>query len=210
MAAEWAGFETVGQCEFGDYPTKVLEKHWPDVPRWRDVRDVTAESIREKCAEEITLLSGGFPCQPHSLAGERRASSDDRDLWGELARIIGKLSQDGFWVKTYQGYCQVSLDGSLEKFSETWPRWGIASDGEVFEPHGLEPCIDESEYLLLPTLMAAESKGTSRKRYNGSPLAHYNRVAERIRTGLNCPTYLNPNYGEVLMGFPVGWTDLNA
>ena len=35
LAAEWAGFETVGQCEFADYPTKVLEKHWPDVPRWR-------------------------------------------------------------------------------------------------------------------------------------------------------------------------------
>ena len=36
LAAEWAGFTTVGQCEFADYPTKVLEKHWPDVPRWRD------------------------------------------------------------------------------------------------------------------------------------------------------------------------------
>ena len=38
LAAEWAGFTTVGQCEFADHPTKVLEKHWPDVPRWRDVR----------------------------------------------------------------------------------------------------------------------------------------------------------------------------
>lgn len=46
-AAECAGFTTVGQCEFADYPTKVLEKHWPDVPRWRDVRDVTAESVKE-------------------------------------------------------------------------------------------------------------------------------------------------------------------
>lgn len=41
LAAEWAGFTTVGQCEFADYPTKVLEKHWPDVPRWRDVRTLT-------------------------------------------------------------------------------------------------------------------------------------------------------------------------
>lgn len=37
LAAEAAGFATVGQCEFADYPTKVLEKHWPDVPRWRDI-----------------------------------------------------------------------------------------------------------------------------------------------------------------------------
>ena len=88
LAAEWAGFETVGQCEWADYPTKVLEKHWPNVLRWRDVRDVTVESIRERGINEITLLSGGFPCQPHSVAGKRKASADDRDLWGEFARII--------------------------------------------------------------------------------------------------------------------------
>ena len=35
LAAEWAGFQIVGQCEWADYPTKVLEKHWPRVPRWR-------------------------------------------------------------------------------------------------------------------------------------------------------------------------------
>ena len=88
LAAEWAGFETVGQCEFADYPTKVLEKHWPDVPRWRDVRDVTAESIQRDGITDITLLSGGFPCQPHSIAGKRQASGDERDLWGEFSRII--------------------------------------------------------------------------------------------------------------------------
>lgn len=89
LAAEWAGFETVGQCEFADFPTKVLEKHWPDVPRWRDVRDVTVESFRERTGiESPTLLSGGFPCQPHSLAGKRKASDDERDLWPEYRRII--------------------------------------------------------------------------------------------------------------------------
>ena len=38
LAAEMAGFRTVGQCEWADYPTKVLERHWPNVPRWRDIR----------------------------------------------------------------------------------------------------------------------------------------------------------------------------
>jgi len=47
LAAEWAGFETVGQCEWADYPTKVLEKHWPDVERWRDIRDVTGRGVNE-------------------------------------------------------------------------------------------------------------------------------------------------------------------
>jgi DNA (cytosine-5)-methyltransferase 1 len=90
LSAEWAGFQTIGQCEYADYPTKVLEKHWTDVPRWKDVRDVTRYSIRQRGVDpdRITLLSGGFPCQPHSLAGKRKASADDRDLWGEFARVI--------------------------------------------------------------------------------------------------------------------------
>lgn len=48
LAAELAGFETVGQCEWADYPTKVLEKHWPNVPRWRDIRTLTRESFCEE------------------------------------------------------------------------------------------------------------------------------------------------------------------
>ncbi|RNC62785.1 MAG: Modification methylase HhaI [Candidatus Dichloromethanomonas elyunquensis] len=96
MAAEWAGFETVGQCEFADYPTKVLEKHWPDVPRWRDIRNVTAESIRSRGIREITLLSGGFPCQPHSVAGKHKGSDDERNLWPEFCRVISETSPK--WV----------------------------------------------------------------------------------------------------------------
>lgn len=91
LAAERAGFQTVGQCEFADYPHAVLEKHWPGVPRWRDIRDVTGIQVVGKCGAEITVLSGGFPCQPHSLAGKRMASADERDLWEEFARVIREV-----------------------------------------------------------------------------------------------------------------------
>lgn len=47
LAAEWAGFKTVGQCEWADYPSKVLEKHWPDVPRWRDIRELNLQTFTE-------------------------------------------------------------------------------------------------------------------------------------------------------------------
>lgn len=50
LAAEWAGFTTVGQCEMADYPTAVLEKHWPDVPRWREQAcRSTGSDIRACC-----------------------------------------------------------------------------------------------------------------------------------------------------------------
>lgn len=48
LAAEAAGMTTVGQCEWADYPTKVLEKHWPDVPRWRDIRTLTGDDFYER------------------------------------------------------------------------------------------------------------------------------------------------------------------
>lgn len=89
LAAEMAGFQTVGQCEFADFPHSILEKHWPTVPRWRDVRELTGESFRGKtngCSP--TVVSGGFPCQPHSVAGKRLASDDERDLWSELLRVF--------------------------------------------------------------------------------------------------------------------------
>ena len=92
LAAEWAGFITVGQCESAEYPTMVLEKHWPDVERWKDIHELSADEFYKRTGvKEITVISGGFPCQPHSVAGLRKASCDERDLWPEYRRVVDEI-----------------------------------------------------------------------------------------------------------------------
>jgi len=92
LGLERAGMETVAFCEIEEYPRKVLAKHWPNIPCYEDVRDVSKQRLDADGIGRIDVITGGFPCQDISVAGKQAGIEGERSgLWGELARIIGDI-----------------------------------------------------------------------------------------------------------------------
>lgn len=93
LGLERAGFATVAFCEIDPYCRQVLQKHWPTVPVFKDVRLLDQAALAQRGIGDIDVICGGFPCQDISPAGKGRGIGGARSgLWSEFARLIGALS----------------------------------------------------------------------------------------------------------------------
>jgi DNA (cytosine-5)-methyltransferase 1 len=104
LAAEWAGWTNVASCEINPFGRRHLEYYWPNAYHHDDIKTLTGEKIQHEAQKRYgpdwradgVILSGGFPCQPYSLAGKRLGKEDERHLWPEMLRVIREIKPD--WI----------------------------------------------------------------------------------------------------------------
>ncbi|GIO18127.1 hypothetical protein J18TS1_12270 [Oceanobacillus oncorhynchi subsp. incaldanensis] len=115
LAAEWAGIETVAFCEREPFCQKILSKHWSDVPIFDDVKTLNKQTLIDGGVDvgTIDIISGGFPCQPYSIAGKRRGTEDDRDLWPEMFRIIEEIRPTWVVGENVANFVNMELDRTI-------------------------------------------------------------------------------------------------
>jgi len=123
LGLEWAGMECAWQVEIDGYCQKVLAKHWPDVRRYQDVRECGQDNL-----ESVDLIAGGFPCQPHSVAGKRKGAADNRNLWPEFSRIVAELRPRYVLAENVPGIITTYIDtvlSDLDDLGYTCATFGI-------------------------------------------------------------------------------------
>jgi len=140
LGLEWAGFETAWFCEIEPFPQQVLEKHWPGVPIYNDVREITAGNVRP-----VDVIAGGFPCQDISWAGRGRGIDYDLSeqegtrsgLWWEMWRVIRDLRPRYVIAENVPALTHRGLDivlGSLAQIGYD-AEWQTVSAAGVGAPH---------------------------------------------------------------------------
>jgi len=88
LGLQKVGFETVAFCDIEKYCQHLLKQKWNGIKVYSDVREITKEKFKADGIESPEIITGGFPCQPFSVAGSRKGTDDNRHLWPEMFRII--------------------------------------------------------------------------------------------------------------------------
>jgi len=106
--------KTVAFCEIDSFCTKVLNKNWPTVPVYKDIKELTYEKLKSDGIESIDIITGGYPCQPFSVAGNKKGVEDPRHLWPEYFRLIKECRPTWIIGENVAGHIKLGLDAVQE------------------------------------------------------------------------------------------------
>ena len=124
-------FKTIAFCEKDKFCQKVLQKNFPNIPIESEVRDVKGE----KYAAEV--ITGGFPCQPFSVAGKRKGTDDDRYLWDETIRIVAETKPKWFIGENVEGIINIQNGMVLRQVQTDLEREGFQVQCLVIPASGI-------------------------------------------------------------------------
>jgi len=139
LAAEWAGWQNAFHCEWNEFGQKILKHYWPKAISYGDIKQTDFTIWRGR----IDVLTGGFPCQPYSLAGKRKGKDDERHLWPEMLRAIREISPT--YIVGENVYGLVNWNGGL-----------------VF--HEVQTDLEAEGYEILPVILPACAVGAPHRR----------------------------------------------
>lgn len=137
LAAQWAGFETAWFVEKEPYCQQVLARHWPDTPIHGDIFD--AHDL-----PHVDVIAGGFPCQPFSVAGQRRGRDDERFLLPEMLRVIGEVQPYVVLFENVPGFPSLNDGAEFKHLLRALAdmgfdaEWGHLRASDVGAPHRRE------------------------------------------------------------------------
>lgn len=116
-------------------PSKILNHHWPNVPNLGDVTQINWSEV-----EPIDILTGGYPCQPFSLSGQRKGANDERHLWPYIREAIRYLRPRFTFLENVRGHRSLGFDRVLGDMAEDGlhVQWVSLRASEVGAPHHRE------------------------------------------------------------------------
>jgi DNA (cytosine-5)-methyltransferase 1 len=132
LGLERAGMTVIWQSEIDPYASRVLAKHWPDVPNLGDITKIDWSTV-----ERPDLICGGYPCQPFSLAGVRRGEGDPRHLWPHFRDAIRALRPRLVLLENVPGHLSLGFGTVLGDLAENGYdcEWCCISAASVGAPH---------------------------------------------------------------------------
>lgn len=171
LAAQWMGWTNLFSCEWEEFPRKVLKYHFPKTKQYGDIKELDATGY----AGRVDILTGGFPCQPYSLAGKRKGNEDDRHLWPEMLRVVRECAPRYVVGENVRGL--VGWNGGMV-FEEVCS--DLETEGYSVQPFVLPACAvnaphrrDRVWFVASHTqsesggrqLLKGQGEGQSRRRY---------------------------------------------
>ena len=203
VGLEQAGHEVIGFCEKETWAQKILKKHWPMKP---------ISSCIKSLNKRLEALSLDFPARTSALPirMEPPLAELEADSSGSLLKPFAWWHSATSSWRTWEPCLQNEGEVPWELFSVNWPASGMILNGIAYQRKPLAHPISAQGRSFLPTLGAQEGKGSSQKRYRGSPSFRGAKMSEGLRTCLTDPIYTHPNFAEAVFGLPKDYTELET